>query len=298
MPAYKNIALAGANGNLGPAIVQALIDANFNLTILSTSGKAPPNLPSSVKVLKVDYTSHSDLVQALQGQEALVSALPNHSMQPALIDAAIEAGVQHFIPSEFGSDTQHPKVQSLPVFQGKLDTQEHLKSKSKEISWTTIVNGLFLDWGIQVGFWANVKGGLTTIYDDGDAKHSTTLLSDIGKAVVAVLNKPEETQNRVLYIQSAAVSQNQILGIAKKKNPELKVEVQQVKTEEILKGSLEKFSKGPAGSEFVEGIMGLITVSIFNEEYSNNWSAKNDNELLGIKELSEEELEEVVGRYV
>lgn len=297
MPAYKNIAVAGANGNLGPSIVQALVNGNFNVTILSQSGSSN-GLPSSVHIVKVDYTSPESLTTALHGIEAVVSLIPDFGAQPALIDAAIAAGVQRFIPSEFGSNTLHEKPRSLPVFGGKLATQEYLRSKEKEISWTIIINGLFFDWGIQVGFWVNVIGGTTTIFDNGDAKHSTTLLADVGKAVAAVLAKPEDTKNRVLYIQSTAISQNKTLAIAQKKNPALKVETQKADTEEVLKGALENFGKGPAAPEFHDGIMGQLTVSIFNQKYANDWSAKNDNELLGIKELSEEEIEEVVGRYV
>jgi uncharacterized protein YbjT (DUF2867 family) len=296
MPGYKNIAVAGATGNLGPTIVQELVAADFNVTVLSQSGKSD-NLPSGVKVIKIDYSSHDSLVEALKDQEAFVSLIPDFDSQPKLIDAAIAAGVKRFLPSEFGSDTLDEKVRTLPVFKGKLDTQAYLKSKESEISWSIIVNGLFLDWGIQIGFWANVKTGPTTIFDNGDAKHSSTTLSDIGKAVAGVLNKPEETKNRVLYVQSAAVSQNQILAIAQKKNPGFKPEIVNVKTEDVLESCLATFGKGP-GPGFVDALQGLIAVAIFSESYSNLWSEKNDNELLGIKGLSEEEFEDVVARYV
>ncbi|CZT14705.1 related to 2`-hydroxyisoflavone reductase [Ramularia collo-cygni] len=306
MPPYQTIALAGCNGNLGPSILQALInDAYpFTITILSQTGKSPlPNnlLPPSIKIQKVDYTSTPSLISALQGQEALISLLPDFSLQPKLIDAAIVAGVKHFIPSEFGSNTLHPQTAALPLFRDKISTREYLQSKSREIGWTVIINGLLLDWGLESGFWMTFPPLPTKIYDDGNVKHSTTLRSHVGKAVVSILKNPRAaTNHRVLYIQSTALSQNHILEIFKKRNPGVEIPTVAVRTEEILEKSLEGFRKGPGGGgqEFVEAIMGLLIVSIFREGYGNDWSGGNDNSLVGVEELGEEEVEEVVGRFL
>ena len=289
---YQNIAIAGATGNLGPAIVQSLVDAGFNVTILSQSGKTS-NLPSAAKTVKVDYSSQHSLVDALKGQDVFISTIPQHDSQPALIDAAIAAGVKRFIPSEFGSNISgNAKTAALPVFKGKGITQEYLKRKAGEISYTLIVNGLFLDWGMQVGFSINLKGGPTRVFDGGDDKHSTTLLSDIGKAVVGVLKHPEETKNRAVYVQSTAVSQNELIEIAQKAKPGVKVERRDASIKQLLEDSHGNLEKGEVGA----AMSGFIVVSVFGDskEYGNEWSEKNDNELLGVKELTKEELEGLV----
>lgn len=291
--AYQKIAIAGSTGNLGPSVVQELVNAGFTITALSQSGKTS-HLPSSVQTIKVDYSSQDSLVQSLKGQDAVVSLIPKHEEQPALIDAAIAAGVKFFVPSEFGSDIAgSPQVAALPVFAGKKKTQEYLKAKEDKISYAIVVNGLFLDWGLMVGFWANVKGGPTQIYDGGNDKHSSTTLADVGKTVAAILKKPEAFKNRAVYVQSAAVSQNQLLEIALKKNPELKVERVEVSSKEVEKDAYEKLGKGDFSS-----MLSFVAVSIFNSEYGNNWSDKTDNELLGIKEKTPEELEALVAQYM
>ena len=291
--AYQNIAVAGATGNLGPAVVKALVDAGFSATVLSASGKTD-SLPAQVKTVKVDYSSPESITNALKGQDAFVSLIPKHEEQPALIDAAIAAGVKYFIPSEFGSDIAgSAKIAALPVFAGKKKTQDYLKTKEDKISYALVVNGLFLDWGLQVGFWANLKGGATTIYDGGNDKHSTSTLEDVGKAVVGILKKPEAFKNRAVYVQSAALSQNQILEIAQKKSPSLKVERQEVSTADLEKDAYEKLGKGDFSS-----MLSFIAISAFNSSYGNNWSGKNDNELVGIKEKTPEELEELVAQYL
>ena len=292
--AYQKIAIAGATGNLGPTIVQSLINADFDVTVLSQSGKTA-GLPSQIETVKVDYTSQDSLIAALQGHDAFISVVPTHESQPALIDAAIAAGIKRFIPSEFGSNIAgNAKTAALPVFKGKVVTQEYLKSKSSQISYTLINTGLFLDWGMQVGVSINLKGGPTRVFDGGDDKHSTTLLKDIGQAVVGVLQHPEETRNRAVYVQSAAVSQNELIEIAKKAKPGVEVERQDAEVKQLLEDSHKQLEQG--GDQVGPAMFGFIVVSIYGDsrEYGNLWDGKNDNELLGIRELSEEQLEGLV----
>lgn len=292
-----NVAVAGATGNLGPSVVQALVHAGFQVFALSRKGNAE-GLPSSVKTVVVDYNSHNSVVNALKTNNihAFVCNLPDHGAQPALIDAAISAGVKRFIPSEFGSNVYgNAKAAALPVFGGKVATQQYLKQKSDQISWTIIINNAFLDWGVRVGFIVNVSG-TTTLYDDPASKHSMTTLEDVGKAVVGVLSHPVETRNRAVYVQSAAVSQTQLLDIAKKIKPDLELKTERVGTEEVLQQSYALLQKG--GENIKPAMINFIKISIFNDAYGSNWSEANDNALLGIREKSETELEEMIKQFV
>lgn len=64
-----------------------------------------------------------------------------------MIDAAIEAGVKRFIPSEFGFDTEDDRtLEVAPCTIMKKDQVEYLKAREDKISWTSIVNGLWLEW--------------------------------------------------------------------------------------------------------------------------------------------------------
>ncbi|CAK4034910.1 NAD(P)-binding [Lecanosticta acicola] len=293
MPAYPKVAVAGATGNLGPSVVRELVNAGIQVTTISRSGKTD-GLPSDVKTVKVDYGSQDSLVSALQGHDAVVSLLPKHDQQDVLIDAAIAAGVKRFLPSEFGSNIAgNSATASLPVFAGKAKTQKYLESKKDQISYTYVVNGLFLDWGLGLGLNINLKGP-TNLYDGGNVKFSTTLLSDVGKAVVGILKHPDETKDRAVYVQSASVTQNELLEIAKKVKPGYQPETNHVDVKQLEEGAYEKLRKGEdVGTAYFH----FIVASVFRPEFGSDWSAKNDNELLGIKELSQKELEEVVAKY-
>ncbi|EME38980.1 hypothetical protein DOTSEDRAFT_83607 [Dothistroma septosporum NZE10] len=294
MTAYRKVAVAGATGNLGPAIVQGLVDGGFEVTVLSRSGRSD-GLPSGIEIVTVDYSSRDSLVNALTGQDAFVSAIPNHGEQAPLIDAAIAAGVKRFLPSDFGSDVPgNANAAALPVFKGKVATRDYLKKKENEISHTFVINSLFLDWGIKLGFQLNLNG-TTKLYDNPDTKRSYTALADIGKAVANILKKPKETKNRAVYIQSTAISQNELLAIAKKVKPGFKAETESVSTEQVLKDSYAALEKG--GEAIGGAMVGFIIVSIFNEKYGGNFEGRNDNELLGIKEKSPTELEALVKQY-
>lgn len=293
--AYKKVAIAGATGNLGPHVVKELVAQGFDVTVLSRSS-APSNLPSGVKSVQVDFRSQDSLISALRGHEAFVSNVPNHGDQPFLIDAAIAAGVSRFIPSEFGSNIYgNTNVANLPVFAGKLKTQEYLRSKQDQISYTVITNGLFLDWGLQLGWLANLKG-TTNVFGNGNARHSFTLLSDVGKAVAGVLKHPSETKNRGVYVQTAALSQNQVLQIAQKVKPDFKAETENVDLAKVGQDAYAELKK--EGGNVQGAMFDFIKISIFQEGYGNLWEEKNDNELLGIKGLSEDEVEKLVQQYV
>lgn len=293
--AYTNIAVVGATGNLGPSIVQALAAANFRITILSQSGKAT-NLPSSVTVQKVDYTSPESVTAALQGIDALVSMHPKQEEQIPLIDAAIAAGVKRIIPSDFGSDVPgNTKTRDLPFFAGKTATMEYLVSAvGEKISYTHVISGLFLDWGLGVGFPVNVKGAQppSRIVNGGDARFSTTLLADVGQAVVGVLRNPEATRNRAVRVQSTVTSQNELLEIAERVRPGFRAERVHVTSGEVLGQAYEGLKAG--GDRVFPAMMDFILISVVDAEYGSDWSGENDNELLGIKELDKNELERLV----
>lgn len=295
MSVIKNVAVAGGSGSLGEPVLKAIVDSGkFTVTVLSREG-SKATFPSSVKVINVDYTSVSSLTAALKGQDAVVSTVGTAGLlgQSLLIDAAIAAGVKRFIPSEYGSDTSNPKAAALPVFGYKIATRKHLERKvaaGADITYTYIINGPFIDWGLQVGFLLDLSTNKPTIYNSGDQKWSTTTLSSIGLATVGVLSNHEETKNKEVYIQDAQVSQNQFLAILKKLKPELLLEPVHVQTAEIEKASNEKLAKWDYSEEV---LVPYFFVGIFGEVYGSLF-AKDDNKLLGVPGKSEKEVEDIV----
>lgn len=300
MSAIKTVALAGASGNLGPAILTALLDSGtFVVTILTREGSSA-TFPSGVKVIPVDYTSLESLTAALHGQDAVVSTLVIMALptQTLMIDAAIAAGVKRFIPCEFGSDTYNPKARPLLWYTEKLAVQNYLAKESRETSltYTEIICSGFFDFGLAVGFFVNFKDQKATLYDGGDRPFSVTRLASVGIAVVGVLKHSEETKNRPVYVHEAVVTQNQLIGIAEEVAPGKKWETEVVGTEMLEREAYESL-KGPKEKWKLTWVYDFLFRAMFGEGYG--WELKNfDNELLGVKMMSYGEIKEFVAGYV
>jgi hypothetical protein len=207
------------------------------LTVLSRSSSASI-FPASVKVLHVDYTSIESLTAALKGQDAVISAVGNEGLpgQSVLVDASIAAGVKRFLPSEFGLDTGNSKAAALPVFGYKVATRKHIEEKvaaGAGITYTYVINGPFLDWGLERQMLLNWDGEGTRIYDGGNQLISTTTLHSVGLAVVGVLDHYDETKNKSVFVQDIQISQNRLLELAKKIQPNKNWEPTEVSLAEI-----------------------------------------------------------------
>jgi uncharacterized protein YbjT (DUF2867 family) len=294
MTTIKNVAIIGASGNLGPAVVDAFLkNGNFTVTAIQRE-ESKATFPDAVKVTKIDLTSQEALTSAFKGQDAVISVAGAGQLsdQKLYIDAAIAAGVKRFVPSEFGSDLSDPKIVELvPIFQGKVDVTDYLESKeSSTFSWTAVANGPFFDWGLKVGFLGfNLQDKTARIWDDGNTKFSSSNLSLIGQALVNSLLPEyfEVTKNQTIYISSHTATQSKILaGLEKLTGEKFKVET--VDGKKLLE---ESSAKVKSGNFQIPDIYSIIQSIAFSSGLGNlsDHSKKSWNTKLGLPE--EEDLE-------
>jgi hypothetical protein len=218
--------------------------------------------------------------------------------QPIIFDAAAAAGVKRFLPSEFGSDISNDKVVKLPVFAHKVAMRKHIEEKvnaGAKITYTYVINSGFLDWGLQMNFLLNWKGGKPEIYDGGDNLFSATTLASVGQGVVGVLSHFEETKNRSVYIQDVQISQNKLLALAKKVAPEKSFEPVAIKLADIEKFSNESMAKG----EITMAVMfNYLFLSIFGGKEYGQPFVNDDNKLLGIAGKTDADVEAIWKQYL
>ncbi|KAE8414171.1 hypothetical protein BDV36DRAFT_286415 [Aspergillus pseudocaelatus] len=216
MAGYKNIVLIGASGDIGKIILDGLVASfSFNITILSRK-ESKASFPAGITVRKSDF-SDADLEAAFNGQDAIISAVGAAAFgeQKKIVDAAVRSGVQRFIPSEFSSNSQNEAVLKLaPFFGQKKELIEYLKTKQSDgLSWTAIATSGLLDWSLGNGFLEfDVATRTATIWDGGNQSFTLTNEKQLGQAVASVLQHPQETSNRYLYIASVETTQNEILA--------------------------------------------------------------------------------------
>ncbi|KAK4696269.1 hypothetical protein P7C71_g1626, partial [Lecanoromycetidae sp. Uapishka_2] len=283
---FKNVAVVGAGGNLGPFIVKALLKANFHVSAITRSTSSS-TFPSGVHVVKGDY-SPSFLSSAFKGIDAVVLAVGagGFGEQKNLIDAAAKAGVKRLLPSEFGSDTANPTtVAAVPIFQSKVDIINYLKTTSAAhpgFTWTAVVTGAFYDWCLGLGFLGfNHSNHHATLWDQGHGRFETTALSTIGSAVAAILSHPEKYGNEYLYVNSFTTSQAEIFAALKKASGGKEWTVEERSADAYIQGGKEKWAKGE-----IEGVYDLIFGTTFKGGYGGEYSAirKISNQELGIEE--------------
>lgn len=238
-----------------------LNESSFNTSVLSRQG-SKSTFPSGVKIFHADYDSVSSLKDAFQGQDAVVSLVASAALgaQDKLIDAAIEAGVNRFIPSEFGSNTPDKRTRKIvPVFETKFSIVNYLKSKEHDISWTSVITGAFFDMSLRDGFLGFHRSTKTaTIYDDGKAVFSTTNLHQVGITLIRSLEKAELTKNQFVYVNSFQTSQKEILALIERVTGE-KWTVNHQTTAKLLEDGRARFQKGDFSA-----IPDLIRVAIFD----------------------------------
>ncbi|NBO50150.1 MAG: NmrA family protein [Chitinophagia bacterium] len=148
----KIIVIAGATGNLGGKIVTSLLAKGAEVRAIVRKETDPKKVKAleekGVIVLETDMSNKSKLALHFEGAHCFVSALSGledtiiHT-QRILLDAAIEAKVERFIPSDYSSDFtnlvegQNRNLDFRRRFHELIDTTQ--------IKATTIFNGPFMD---------------------------------------------------------------------------------------------------------------------------------------------------------
>jgi len=235
------------------------------------------------------------LTAALKGIDGLVSTVAAGAIanQNVLIDAAIAAGVKRFIPSDYSSCTSSPKVKDLPVYAPIFKIQQYLQEKSSagELTWTVLACGAFLGFLFGGPFFLDFVNHKATLYDEGDNRISSTSEPNIGKAIVGIFKNLEATKNKIVRTSEVILTQNRLLRIAEGLRPDIKWETSKVQTSAVLKEGLAEISAGDFSMPVIMKI--LAGTALAGELYGAAFDV-TDNELLGVKELTEEDLKKRV----
>jgi uncharacterized protein YbjT (DUF2867 family) len=216
MSTYKSFAVVGAGG-LGTPVVEALLAKNVPVVVLSRSSKP---IPSGAKLEVVNYGDKAQVTQVLKSHnvDVVVSTLSGEGFgaQVGIAEAAKDAGVKLFAPSEFGMPTKGHKdgflayKDSIAVNIGKI------------IPTARFYTGFFI---------GDVLGGIPWVLGAFDG---TNKLSIIGKgntaatwtserdiagylAHVFTTLPPSQLENKTFYIQGDQATLLQIADLYKGK---------------------------------------------------------------------------------
>ncbi|KAF1960268.1 NAD(P)-binding protein [Byssothecium circinans] len=292
----KNVALIGGTGTIGAPILSALKKSPFNTSVLNR--KSSKSTYKDVNVITVpDDLNTTTITTILKDNtiDALIIAIKpsNVEAQRKLIDAVLAAGVQRVIPADFGScDSADAKTTELmPHMNSKKEIRNYLISLEGkgQLTWTSLITAHFFDWGLGGGLLRfNVKERKAYIIDGGNIKFSASNLDFIAQAVVRILERPEETANKLLYIHGFHITQNELLASLEKATGDKFERIPQNSEEEVAKEAPKVLQGDADAYEELVAVWGIV---------AGDWSKKDTfaNELLG---LNEENLDETVEKVV
>lgn len=296
----QNVALIGASGTLGPSLLHAL-QSHHTFTPYVLNRQTSKSIYPKTRVITIpDDLNPQEIASLLRDKsiDALVIAIAGGYVeeQKKLIQAAYEGGVKRVIPADFGScDSDDERtVRLLPLMKGKKGIREYLQSlevKERDgeeggrgsLSWTSLITGHFFDWGLSTELLKfDVARRKAYIIDGGDVKFSGSNLSFIGAAVVKILEKEEETKNKLLYIHSHYVTQNEITDVLEKVTGDKFERIPQDSKKQIEDARPKMLEGDHDSEEEIVAVHGIV---------ASDWEGKEGfaNELLGLDLLSLED---------
>ncbi|AHM59628.1 NmrA family protein [Flammeovirgaceae bacterium 311] len=144
------IILAGATGKLGGKIARSLLVRGAKVRAIvrpeSDSDSVAAMQQQGMSIAEVDYNNHKELTKACAGGTCVVSALSGLrevmvEVQTQLLNAAVEAGVPRFIPSDYSIDF----TMLSPGTNRNLDLRKEFKERldKSPIRATSVLCGMF-----------------------------------------------------------------------------------------------------------------------------------------------------------
>lgn len=304
----ENIAIVGVGGRSGRSICDALLRTGKHRVTAITRSDSSSTMPSGLHaIVKVDYTDHTALVNALTREDALiitmaVTAPP--TSQIALIDAAVEAGVRYIMPNEWGVDLTKTEMSNDTMMNNRyMPVREHIeKFGAGKTSWIGLCCGFWYEFslaGTEARYGFDFARRTLTIYGRGDVKINTSTWPLVGMAVAKLFSWRIESDgkdagspclsayaNKAVYVSSFFVSQRDMFQSVLRVTGDSENDWT-ITQEDVVARYHRGMNMMKEGQIVGFGI--LLYARVFYEDGAGDYNGKLDNEVL---ELPEESLDE------
>jgi hypothetical protein len=276
-------------------MTEALLKTGRHAVTAITRVDSNGTLPEGVQVKKVDYSNPSSLVEALQGQDALIitmAPMAPPDTQSKLIQAAADASVPWVLPNEWSPDTANEAlVKDVFPFQKMRKARDLIEQLGKS-SYTAVITSFWYEWSLAVpaSYGFDFANRTVTLFDDGETKINTSTWPQVGRAVASLPIHPEgqdkdrcldRFRNSQVYVSSFTVSQKDILDsvlrVTQTSLDDWKVTKEPAK--ERYLGGIEAMKKGD-----MMGFARMMYTRVFYPDDSGNFEKTKgtSNDLLGL----------------
>lgn len=279
--------------------MDALLKTGKHTVSAITRAGSSSKLPGGVQVKSVDYEDPATLVEALQGQDALIitmAATAPAEIQLKLIQAAAEANVPWVLPNYWGSDAASEFVKQIPGGD-KHKASIDLITKLGKSSYVAVVTGFWYEWSLPFpeGFGFDMEKREVALYGDGSAIQNTSTFPQVGRAVASLLSRPihadgpsiDKFKNSSLYITSFVINQVDMLESVLRVTGTTKDDwkITKVPVQERFDEGMERMKAG----DFKGFAQALYARGFFPDDLSKLHTERLSNEVLG---LPKEDLDE------
>ena len=205
----STILVAGATGYLGGEICRQLISKNKNVRGLvrttSDSNKVAHLKELGVEIVEGDLKNKGSLENALHGVSAVITTVSStlsrqegDSIQTVddegqfnLVDAAINAGVKHFIYVSFC------ELGECPLQTAKRKVEKHLAESS--LNYTILQPTYFMEVWLSPVLGFDYPNAKANIFGEGKNKVSWIAIKDVASFAVDSLDNPA-AKNRIIQL--------------------------------------------------------------------------------------------------
>jgi len=221
----KRVTVIGATGQIGTPLTKNLLVEGHHVRILTRSRGSgnEKTLAEYVKQgaeIKVcpEMGAVADVASALEGSDTLIACVPGskqiiEEFEPVWLDAAVQAGLERFVPTEFGTHSRAIEFGDGVLFDYKK--RLHDKIFESDIGWTYFYNGGIFDYFLpNLRFFDEI-----TTFGNLDLPIYTHDIEDIGRLAALALTD-NRTLNRCVQVDFNALTQHEMLALVNKYWPD------------------------------------------------------------------------------
>lgn len=219
------ILVVGSTGMLGQEICRLLSEQNLPFRALVRRDSDPRKVEQlrawGAEISVGDVKEFSSLLVACRDVDQIISTASatysrregdsietvDHKGQLNLIEAADEAGVDHFVLVSFRKIRAHPN----PLCQAKRAVESALKRS--DMSWCSLQANFFMEVWLSPAVGFNPLERKVSIYGSGENKLSWISYRDVARFAVAALDQPLGFNNVIEIGGPEALSPNEVLRI-------------------------------------------------------------------------------------
>jgi uncharacterized protein YbjT (DUF2867 family) len=246
--------VVGATGNVGGSVVRALRDQGKPVRAMVRETSDPERVRSleefGAEVVRGELRDPNSLARACAGVTTVVSgataitALGTDSItavdrdgQLSLVDAATDAGVDHFI---YVSYTRHVDTDD-PLTEAKRAVEKRLPESG--MAFTILRPSYFMEMWLGPPLGWELEAGSARVLGTGEQRVSWISAQDVVAAVVACVDNPEARGQTIELGGPAAVSPLEVVRLAES------ISGRRIAVEHVPAAALEQQARDAAGTD-------------------------------------------------